>query len=85
MLLFTACRFGQQQKLARGLPTPPAWALGPAADGWAGQAAQRRTPPGLNSARAAADASPPSIARSTAEIEPAEIGGVYKPKEPWKP
>jgi hypothetical protein len=73
------------RKPAHGLPTSPAWAPGPAANGWAGEAAQRRTPPGLIPARAAAGASPPSIARSTAEIEPAEIGGVYKPKQPWKP
>jgi hypothetical protein len=29
----------------------PAWPAGPAANGWAGEAAQRRLPPGLKSAR----------------------------------
>jgi hypothetical protein len=54
----------------------PAWALGPAADGWAGEAAQRRLPPGLIVARIAASASPPSIGRSTAEITPAHIAPI---------
>jgi hypothetical protein len=34
--------------------TPPAWVRGPTADGWAGEAAQRRLPPGLKVARPAA-------------------------------
>jgi hypothetical protein len=65
------------RKPAHGLPTSPAWAPGPAANCWAGQAAQRRTLPGLIPARAAAGASPPSIARSTAEKQPADFGGIY--------
>jgi hypothetical protein len=35
------------------------------------------TPPGLNVAHSAACASPPPIARSTTEIQPADFGGVY--------
>jgi hypothetical protein len=61
----------QHQKPARGLLRAPAWASGPAANGWAGQAAQRRTPPGLIPVRTVAGASPPSIARSRAEKQPA--------------
>jgi hypothetical protein len=63
----------------------PAWARGPAANGWAGETAQRRPPPGLIPAQAAARASPPSIARSTVEIQPADFGGIYMVGQPGKP
>jgi hypothetical protein len=45
-LLFIAKLLAQQQKMARGLLLLPAWALGPTADGWAAEPAQRRYPPG---------------------------------------
>jgi hypothetical protein len=50
MLLFIAKLLAQQQKMARGLLLLPAWALGPTANGWAAEMAQRRYPPGLLSA-----------------------------------
>jgi hypothetical protein len=46
--------------------------------------AQRSTPPGLKLAHAAAKAPPPSIARSTAEKQPAWIRGYLRPAQPWK-
>jgi hypothetical protein len=73
------------RKPARGLLRVPAWTLGPAAKGWAGEVAQRRTLSGLKLAHAAANAPPPSIARSMAEIEPAWIEAVYKLEMAGKP
>jgi hypothetical protein len=48
--LFTANHSAQPLKSARGLLLMPAWALGPTANGWAAEMAQRRYPPGLLSA-----------------------------------
>jgi hypothetical protein len=67
---------GQQPIPARGLPPVPAWAWSPTTNDWAGQAAQLLNPPELKVAHAAARHPPPSICRSTAEIQPAEIGAV---------
>jgi hypothetical protein len=44
----------QHPKTARGLLPAPAWAPGPTTAAWAGEAAQRHPPPGLNLAHAAA-------------------------------
>jgi hypothetical protein len=59
----------------------PAWAVGPAANGWAGQVAQLLNPPGLKVAQPAARRPPPSIARSMAENQSANFAGVYKADE----
>jgi hypothetical protein len=82
-------RYYSQQTVLAQLRNPvrchlpaPAWARSPAADGWAGQAAQLLNPPGLKVAHAATKRPPPSICRSTAEIHPAENGAVYKPELP---
>jgi hypothetical protein len=61
----------QLRNPARGLLNARAWAFGPAANGWAGQTAQRRPPLGLIPARKASCASRASISRSTAEKRPA--------------
>jgi hypothetical protein len=50
-LLFIAKLLAQQHKTGRRPAChAPAWALGPTADGWAAEPAQRRYPPGLLSA-----------------------------------
>jgi hypothetical protein len=45
--LFTANSLTLPLKTARDLLFVPVWALGPTADGWATEPAQRRNPPGL--------------------------------------
>jgi hypothetical protein len=64
------------KKPARGLPAPPAWAPGPTADGWAGEAAQRRLPPGLKVAQPAARRTAAVDLRSTVENTPAQNGPI---------
>jgi hypothetical protein len=76
---------GQLRNSSRGHLPAPSWARSPSTDGWAGQAAQLLNPPGLKVAHAAARRPPSSICKSTAEIQPAENGAVYKPEHPGKP
>jgi hypothetical protein len=71
-----ATELAQPQNLARGLLTPPAWARGPTADGWAREAAQRCLPPGLKVAQPAARCIAAVDLRSTVENAPAQIGQV---------
>jgi hypothetical protein len=59
------------KKSAHGHLPAAAWAPGPKTNGWAAKAAQRRPPAWAETSPATAVAPPPSIARSTAEIDPA--------------
>jgi hypothetical protein len=75
----------QLRKPARGLLSARAWAFGPAANGWAGQTAQRCLPLGLFSARAAAVSSQPFISDQRTEIHPLKSVGYISPRSPGKP